>query len=63
MKLGEMLLIKPVSDYYSRNSRLVFGQFSEKNENQQKTLGNDFEPISRKIIFRKIVCKFSVNVQ
>ena len=38
MKLGKMLLIKLLSDYFSENSRLVFVEFSENLKNQQKTL-------------------------
>ena len=63
MKLGKMFLIKLVSDYFSTNCRCVLGQFSENLEINRNPQENDFELIPSKILSRKIVGKFSVNVR
>ena len=58
MKFRKMFLIKLVSDYFSKNSRWIFGTF----ENQQKTLGKRFWTIFvKKIIFRQILSACSVH--
>ena len=51
IKLGKMLSVKLVSDYFSENSRWVFWQFFENFGINRKPCENDFRPILWKNIF------------
>ena len=46
IKLGKMLFIKLMSDYFSENYRYVFGQFSENLKINGKPWENDLRLIS-----------------
>ena len=64
IKLRKKLLIKLLSDYFSENSRWVFGQFSENLRINRKPWENNFGLIPWKysfvkIFFRRIVGKLS----
>ena len=61
MKLRKMVFDITLA-IFSGNSQRVSGQFSENLKINRKPYENDFGLISRKIIFRKIAGKFSVNV-